>query len=202
MKPGVAVALLAAGGGTRLGGDVPKPLAPLAGRPLMLHALDAAIASRLAPVLLVVGSDEVAACAPCGIEVVHNYGWTAGIASSLGAAIGQLVARTDTGAVIVGLADQPLIGPDAYLRLAHAYHRGARLAVATYAGRRAHPVLVARDLWGEALRLEGDEGARALMREHPVSEVPCDGTGDPDDVDTPDDLAAMEARWRSETRSV
>ena len=39
------------------------------------------------------------------------------------------------GAVCVGLADQPFVGPDAYRRLAAAYDAGATLAVATYDGR-------------------------------------------------------------------
>ena len=57
---------------------------------------------------------------------------------------------------------------------------------------RADPVLLGRSLWPEARTLDGDEGVRALMRAHPVVEVGCDGTGDPTDVDTVDDLAAME----------
>ena len=51
-------------------------------------------------------------------------------------------------------------------------------------------MLLARDHWDEALGLEGDEGARVLMRRHPVVEVPCDGTGEPTDVDTPDTTSA------------
>jgi molybdenum cofactor cytidylyltransferase/nicotine blue oxidoreductase len=103
--------------------------------------------------------------------------------------------------VVVGLGDQPGVGPDAYRRLAGAYASGARLAVATYEGARGNPVLLARNHWDEALGLEGDEGARVLMRRHPVVEVSCDGTGEPTDVDTPQDLAALEARWRSPTGS-
>jgi molybdenum cofactor cytidylyltransferase len=57
---------------------------------------------------------------------------------------------------------------------------------------RANPVLVGRSLWPDARALDGDEGARALMRTHSVVEVECDGTGDPTDVDTADDLRAME----------
>ncbi len=53
-------------------------------------------------------------------------------------------------------------------------------------------MLLGRSLWPEVRTLDGDEGARALMRSHPVVEVECDGTGDPTDVDTVDDLRAME----------
>jgi molybdenum cofactor cytidylyltransferase len=196
--------LLAAGAGSRYG-NRPKLTAELGGRPVVAWALDAALGSGLAPTVLVLGreGDSVLAAAPAAanVTVVHNDQWGSGIASSLRAAIGALRALPAVEAVVVGLADQPCVGSEAYVRVAAAYASGARLAVATYAGARANPVLLARDHWHEALELEGDEGARALMRRHPVVEVPCDGTGDPTDVDTPQDLAALEARWRSPTDS-
>jgi molybdenum cofactor cytidylyltransferase/nicotine blue oxidoreductase len=153
----------------------------------------------------VVGREAVAVLAAAGVgddEVVaRNARWETGIASSLVAALRALGTRTELDAVVIGLGDQPAIGAEAYRRLAGAYDAGARLAVATYEGVRGNPVLLAREHWDEALGLEGDEGARVLMRRHPVVEVPCDGTGEPTDVDTPHDLAALEARWRSPTDS-
>jgi CTP:molybdopterin cytidylyltransferase MocA len=198
----IAAAILAAGGGTRLGGDVPKPLLPFAGRPLVEHALAAALGSGLAPVLLVVGDRAglVAAAAPPAVEVVHNEAWTSGIASSLRALL-RALEPGPTEAVVVGLADQPLVGAAAFRRVAAAYDAGARLAAATYGGVRGNPVMIAREHWPEAAGLSGDEGARVLLRTHPVAEVPCDDTGDPTDIDTASDLAALESRWRSTTRS-
>ena len=147
----------------------------------------------------VLAAADVAGERTSDLAVVRNDQWSRGIASSLHAAIVALQPAPDLAAVVVGLGDQPGVGPEAYRRLSAAYDSGARLAVATYSGVRANPVLLAREHWDEALRLEGDEGARVLMRHHPVVEVPCDGTGEPTDVDTPHDLAALEARWRSPT---
>ncbi|HEX5615514.1 MAG TPA: nucleotidyltransferase family protein [Acidimicrobiia bacterium] len=197
----LAAAVLAAGTGSRFGA-VTKPLAPFAGEPLVLHATRAALESGLAPVVVVVGHDAAAVTAvlPPEVEAVSNEGFASGIASSLQCALRALAARAVDG-VVVGLADQPLVGAHAYQRVAAAYDDGARLAVATYGGRRANPVLVGREHWAEALELTGDEGARVVMRRHPVVEVDCDGTGDPTDIDTPADLAALEARWRSTTAS-
>ncbi len=64
--------------------------------------------------------------------------------------------------------------------------------MATYDGKRGHPVLIGRSHFDEAMRLTGDEGARSLLAAHDVVEVACDGTGDATDVDTPADLAALE----------
>jgi CTP:molybdopterin cytidylyltransferase MocA len=197
---GVAVAVLAAGRGSRLGTDTPKPLVDLRGRPLAAWALDAALGSGLRPALLVVGhrGTAVEKVATEGVSVVRARGWRRGIARSLRAALDALEGWAQVGAVCIGLADQPAVGPQAYRRLADAYDAGATFAVATYGGVRANPVLLGRDLWPEARRLDGDEGARALMARHEVVEVACDGTGRPDDVDTLDDLHAIDRRWERE----
>ncbi len=67
--------------------------------------------------------------------------------------------------------------------------------MATYGGRRRNPMLFSRAMW-PLLEEEfsGDEGARAVLQAHPdlVTEVPCDGVGDPADVDTAEDLESLE----------
>ncbi|HYV59974.1 MAG TPA: nucleotidyltransferase family protein [Acidimicrobiia bacterium] len=193
-QPGVAVAVLAAGRGSRLGGDVPKPLVELRGRPLVSWALEAATGSGLRPVVLVVGhrGDAVGDAATEAVMIVRARRWRRGIARSLRAALKALDPWAQVGAVCIGLADQPLVGADAYRRLADAYRGGAALAVATYGGQRRNPVLLARPVWGEARRLAGDVGARALMGREGVVEVDCTGTGSAADVDTLDDLRSAE----------
>ena len=189
----VAIAVLAAGRGSRVGGDVPKPLLELRGRPLVSWALDAATSSGLRPVVLVVGhhGGAVARVAPEGVVVVRSRRWRRGIARSLRAALEALEPWAQVGAVAVGLADQPLVGPDAYRRLAGAYRDGATLAMATYHGQRRNPVLLARTMWAQARELDGDEGARVLMDDEAV-EVDCTDTGSAADVDTLDDLREAE----------
>jgi CTP:molybdopterin cytidylyltransferase MocA len=193
-----AVAVLAAGRGERFGGTVPKPLALFRGRPLLAYALDAARASGLAPVCCVVSDDRVAAAVPAGVDIVRNDAPERGISSSLVALLATLAARAEVDAVVVGLADQPLVGAEAYRRVGAV---DAPLAVATYAGQRGNPVRIARARWPEAMSLTGDEGARVLLRRYGAREVPCDDTGAPTDVDTPENLATLEQQWRSQTAS-
>ena len=188
----IAAAVLAAGAGRRFGPD-PKLLAPLVGRPVLAWSLEAALASGLRPVLCVVGAHarHVTRVVPAGVAVVHARRWRHGLAHSLRAGVGALEPWVQVEAVCVGLGDEPCIGPDAYRRLAAAYDGRATLWVATYGGRRAHPVLIPRALWPAVHTLRGDVGARALYARVPVVEVPCDGTGSPVDVDTEADLAAV-----------
>ena len=195
MEPSdVAIAILAAGRSSRFGGV--KLLAPLAGRPLALHAIDAARSSGVGSVLVVVDAqhDELWRVLPADVTLVLNPHAEEGIASSLRAALAHLSGNARVGAVCIGLADQPRIGAASYQRLAHERRAGAALAAATYAGERRNPVLLGSEHWPAALALRGDEGARQLMRTLPVAEVPCDGTGDPFDVDSTADLVEIERR--------
>jgi CTP:molybdopterin cytidylyltransferase MocA len=186
----VAAAVLAAGRGSRLGGDASKPLLEWRGRPLVAWALDAVQASGLAPVVVVVGyrADEVRATVGTNVEVVENPEWAEGIASSLRTVLGVLTLDAAVDAVAVGLADQPLVGAVAYRRVAAT---DGELVIPTYAGQPGNPVKLARSLWPEALELRGDVGARALARDRAVH-VDCTDTGSAADVDTLEDLERLQ----------
>lgn len=156
--------------------------------------MTAATASGLRPLVVVVGcqAPDVAAAVGAGAEVIENPDWEEGMSTSLRAGLSTVVADRSVSGVAVALADQPRIGAEAYRRLAAAHRQGAELAVATYGGKRGHPVLIGRMHFAEAMGMTGDQGARTLLAAHPVVEVPCDGTGEATDVDTPADLAALE----------
>ena len=189
----IAIAILAAGKGSRFGGDVPKPLVTLKGRSLLSYALEAAQTSQLGAIFVVVGHqhEAIVSSLPPDVEPIYNPDWDLGIASSLQAVIQTVAKYPAIEAVCIGLADQPLIGEQSYCRLEKAYAQGATFAVATYEGARRNPVLLSRCLWQEVMKLKGDRGAKVLMNDYPVVEVPCEGTGLPHDLDTLDDLAMM-----------
>ncbi len=189
----VAAVVLAAGRGSRFGADKPKPLARLGPRSLLAHAVGAAAAGGLRPVVVVVGyrAGEVAAAAGPMVRVVENPDWEDGMSTSLRAGLAALSGEEAVVAAAVALADQPRIGPDAYRRVTAAHREGASLAVATYDGVRGHPVVIGREHWPEAMALSGDAGARSLLEKYDAVEVPCDDTGSAADVDTLDDLQTL-----------
>jgi nicotine blue oxidoreductase len=198
----VAGVLLAAGEGSRFGR--PKALVMLGGRTLAERGVSLLRAGGADPVLVVTGAARVAIP---GTRTVHNEQYRTGMGSSLRVALRSLSAlpstavndtapppATDTGAVVVALADQPLISPAAVARLIAAYRAGASVAVAAYQGRPRNPVLLAREHWPEVIALAtGDQGARAFLRSRPelVTLVECGDTGRPDDIDTPADLGRI-----------
>jgi molybdenum cofactor cytidylyltransferase len=181
----VAGAVLAAGGSSRFAAG-PKQLAQLRGRSLVSTAVAAAVeADVLAVVFVVAGATDLSAVVAPEAVLLDNPGWTRGIATSLAVAVHAAdVAGID--ALVVGLADQPFVGPEAWRAVASA-DVGRPIVAASYAGRRGNPVRLDREVW-PLLPTDGDDGARTLMRGRPelVGEVPC--PGDAVDIDTVEDL--------------
>ena len=182
-----AAVVLAAGQSRRFDGSVPKLLAPFRGRPLVGWAVDAAVGARLDETVVVTGATDLSALLPPRVTILSNQSWREGQASSVRTAL-DWCQRQGHQAVVLGLADQPLIPSSAWRSVAAADERP--IAVATYDGRRRNPVRLDRSVW-DLLDVSGDEGARSLMRRRPdlVTEVACDG--EPADIDTVEELE----RW-------
>jgi CTP:molybdopterin cytidylyltransferase MocA len=156
------------------------------GKAVVTWAVEAALAAGLDATLVVTGAVDVDDLLPEGATVVRNEHWNEGQATSLQCAI-RWADEHGLDAVVVGLADQPFVTPDAWRAVAAAVERP--IAVATYAGARRNPVRLHRDVW-PLLPSTGDEGARRVIAGNAdlVGEVACDG--DPGDVDTVEDLEA------------
>ena len=192
MRSAVAGVLLAAGQGSRFGR--PKALVELDGETLAERGVTLLRAGGTDPVLIVTGAAQVELRPKHQARTVYNREWRTGMGSSLRAALRaltELEAGPEIGAVVVALADQPLVGAEAVGRLIAAYRAGAGVAVAAYGGKPRNPVLLAREHWPEVIATAtGDQGARAFLRARPdlVTLVECGDTGRPDDIDTPADL--------------
>ncbi|SEF49731.1 nicotine blue oxidoreductase [Thermomonospora echinospora] len=179
--------LLAAGEGSRLGR--PKALVEVDGERLVDRGVRMLRAAGCSPVLVVIGAAPVEVV---GAVVVPNPQWRTGMGSSLRTGLAALPPGCP--AVVVALVDQPRVTSEAVRRLVRAHREGAPIAVATYGGTPRNPVLISSRYFAEvAESAVGDVGARPFLRAHPalVTGVPCDDVAAPDDIDTPDDLAAL-----------
>ncbi|MCW3017132.1 MAG: hypothetical protein JWO02_4224 [Solirubrobacterales bacterium] len=189
-----AAIVLAAGGARRFGAA--KQLALLDGRPLLQHAVDAALAvPGLQDLVVVLGArgDAVAAGVDLGRgRSVRCEHWAHGMAASLQAGVAALDSDVDLALILLG--DQPLVTPPVIERvLAQARGQGDAFvaARAAYEGVPGHPVALSRELLTLVPTLRGDAGARDLMTAHDVRLVEVGDLGAGTDVDTPEELEAI-----------
>jgi molybdenum cofactor cytidylyltransferase len=193
----IALMVLAAGQSSRMG--VPKLLLPLGNRTVIAHVVGAALASRLRPVVVVLGheADRLRAALPPGdLVVVENPAFATGLATSLGA--GLVALPGDLTGVVVALADQPLLTSAHLDRMADAAETsGVPIVAASYGGRRGNPVYFSRAYFPELLAVTGDEGGRTVIARHADDVVLCElgDEGAGVDVDTPSDFVRMRALW-------
>ncbi len=193
----IAAVVLAAGRSTRMGGPN-KLLAEIARRPLIRIAVEAALASRAKPVIVVAGHqrdhvEKVLAGLPA--RLVHNPDFAQGLGTSLKAGISAVPADAD-GAVVC-LGDMPQVDAGLIDRLIAAFDpdRGALVVVPTFEGKRGNPVLWSRRFFPDLMAIEGDVGARHLIGRYgeAVVEVPVEGKAALVDIDTPEALIGVKA---------
>lgn len=203
----VVAIVLAAGSATRFGGD--KLSAPLEGRPILRHVLDALAAVPVADVVVVTPPAYPAwlpAVAPptSSVWIAVNPDPGAGIASSV--RVGLEHALEEGGdaieGVLVVLGDQPRLEPDVVRAVLKAGARTDRPIVAPrYEDGGRNPVLVRRRAFDLLRAVEGDRGLGPFIQRHAelVAEIPVAAPNP--DVDTRADLVALAAAgWADRVR--
>ena len=180
----------------------PKLLKTAGGKTIFEITLDHHLASSLPRVCAVVPGwlDDfgplIAHCASGRVSFVM-MDKPCEMASSLKAGWEYLRCEGAFDGIMVSLADQPLVTAGTIDGLIRSFSLSARpICVPVFSGRRGHPVIIGRDLDREVLSLEGDEGARSLLRKHEddIEEVPLDSDEVLRDFDTPEDLAGILTR--------
>ncbi|MEO8252667.1 MAG: nucleotidyltransferase family protein [Chloroflexota bacterium] len=184
----VGAVILAAGASRRYGS--PKQLVMVDGRTLLEHAVDAAVAAGLAPVLAVV---PVWLSRPVRLDAdwlgwVRNPFPERGVSLSLQLGIDALGDEVEAAVILLG--DQPRLPADGIVAILAA--RGEKPLIASVAdGIPAPPILIERSHFGLVEALAGDVGLREFIRSNAdlVWSVPV--AEHPPDLDTPDDLGRI-----------
>lgn len=186
----IACLLLAAGSSSRFGGC--KQLAPLNGKPLVVHALEALLPLFDGSLFIVLGAsrDQIRPLVASRSQVIEHRHWRKGIGSSIALGVTAIEARLDYDAILVALADQARLGSDDYRRLIERFD-GERIVAAGYAGRAGVPAIFPASRFATLCRLDGDRGARPLLDAMGAQIVSVPMPAAADDIDTIEDLRRL-----------
>ncbi len=192
----VAAVILAAGASSRMAPrnkllvDLPD------GRAMVAHVVDTALASNARPVIVVTGHQRAEieqALQGRDVQFVHAPDAASGLAASLRSGLRALPAQTE--AALVCLGDMPLISPALLNQLIAAWdpEEGRTIILPTHQGRAGNPVLWDRRFFDDIAALQGDQGARRLLREHAdqVTEIEIGSDAVLQDFDTPETLKGL-----------
>jgi molybdenum cofactor cytidylyltransferase len=188
----LAAVVLAAGGSSRLGRT--KQLLRHRGEPLIARMTRLAQGAAGGRVIVVLGAERqrLASCLHrrgLALDLVHNSRWRDGLASSL--QIGLRRVPADAAGVLVLLVDQARLEATDIARLVARWSvRPGRPAAAFYRGHPGAPAIIPRSLFRRIGALQGDVGARHLLRglgDLTLVDMPAASF----DVDTPADAEAL-----------
>ena len=200
----IGAVLLAAGEGRRMGG-VAKPLIRLQGVPLITRHLIALSGAGVDDVVVVTGYARDAVeeqVRSFSVTLAHNEAYAEGQQGSVRVGLAALDGSFD--AVIVMLADQPLIGASDLTELIGAFKKrpAGHVVVPVVQGQRGNPIVLDGLAHAQILASETNLGCRHLIERQPelVHVHETANTRFVTDLDTVEDLEQLAQRtgWRLE----
>jgi molybdenum cofactor cytidylyltransferase len=201
----VAEVILAAGRASRMGRE--KVLLDLGGKPVISHVLDAVCNAELSDASNIVivanprNEDSIrSVVGRSKVRVVCNLSFEQGLGSSIGA--GVAATAPDASALLLMQGDQPLVSAAMLLRLIVEWRESQTdYVAASYDEITTTPVLFSHALFAEMSQLQGDVGARSVLRNHKgrvVAFPSWRGT----DIDTEDDYRKVQQLWQKHNEGV
>lgn len=192
----IAAIILAAGQSKRFG-DQNKMLFEVDGTAIIRRTVSTVSSAQLGDAVLVSGKDTADVLKACeGVDIRHIENPTpwAGMGTSLAA--GANAISEDMEAFFVVLGDMPFLKSETITQMAEAFDpkSGNDIAVPIHNGRRGHPVLFAKKYLTRLRALTGDQGARALLIEHPerIQAIVVDDAGTLVDIDKLEDATTKD----------
>lgn len=195
----IGAIVLAAGRSVRMGKA--KQLLRVNGRTMLEQTLAGVRESAVDVIVLVLGYAAVEIQRETlpgllhGVTCVVNKGYEKGISSSLRAGLASLGPWVD--AALVVLADQPFVKPETVDAMIHAYKgSNAKVVIPHHKGKNGNPVLLDREVFSEAIKLEGDTGFRAIFGSHAAQllALDVDDEGVLLDIDSREDYERLRNR--------
>jgi molybdenum cofactor cytidylyltransferase len=164
-----AIIILAAGSASRFGSA--KQLFRFGNKTLIQHVIDEAIAAKAGVVIVVTGahSDEVSKNINQEVQIIFNEQWKEGMASGIAAGVNKSIALNNhVNKIIIAVCDQPFISADLFKQLVAKQHETGRPIIAcAYSDTLGTPVLFTQKYFHALRVLQGDEGAKKILKSNP-----------------------------------
>lgn len=191
---GIGILILAAGASTRLG--QPKQLLSYRGKPLIQHIAEVAIASGSQAVGVVLGAYAETIephLATLNVHVIYNQHWSTGMASSIQCGLQEiLMLSPNLDAIVLMVCDQPFVSPHLIQQLMSGYRTSNYPIVASeYAGTLGVPALFDKTFFPKLSTLQGDVGAKSIIRQHCSHSLSLPFLEGAIDLDTPQNLSIL-----------
>ena len=189
--------MLAAGGSRRLG--QPKQFLEFEGKTLLRRGAEAMAASVCRPVVAVIGAENEkseAEISDLPITTRFNREWQLGMSSSIKLGLAELLLiESDIDAVVITLCDQPFVNTEIINQLAATFKATRKhMIAAEYDGVAGVPAIFSKEMFDALSKLEGDKGARDLLRDPNASIETIEIKEAAVDIDTRDDLGRLNSR--------
>jgi molybdenum cofactor cytidylyltransferase len=192
----IGAVILAAGESKRLGRS--KQLLQFRGKSLIRRVVEAAIAAKCRPVVVVLGTDQRAnetipdQLRDTKAKIVFNSEWRRGIGTSIRAGVKEVAADDEVSGALLLTCDQPFVDAPLLEHLVAAHQRTKKPVVASaYDGTLGVPALFERSCFDELLQLGDDEGAKKLILQDPSRMKLVLFRGGEVDIDTPADYQKL-----------
>ncbi|UIR56851.1 NTP transferase domain-containing protein [Sphingobacterium sp. SRCM116780] len=188
------IIILAAGNSSRLG--TAKQLLPFEGKSLLLHTVEQALASQPAVVIVVVGANQadiVPSLANQPISICYNEEWSSGMASSIRKAVQQLITEhPSVENCILSVCDQPYLNTAIFNQLLATYSTSEKEIVASdYGTAIGVPVLFGQNYFQTLLSLEGENGAKIVLKNNMHDVAIISFEKGVIDIDEPEDMTHL-----------
>lgn len=159
--------ILAAGASSRF--DAVKQAYRLKDTALLHRAVATARRAELEPVVVLGahrGAVEKLLSSQC--PRVFNSDWEEGMASSIRRGVEYVAHHLEADRLMICTCDQPLVAPAQLRELHRRVGADVEITAAEYDGVLGVPACFSRRVFSELLELQGDRGARSLLRRNPA----------------------------------
>jgi molybdenum cofactor cytidylyltransferase len=193
-ESGCATIVLAAGASTRLG--QPKQLLRADGESLLHRTVRIATDAGCSPIFVVLGFEAASMQQELGgleTKIVINPDWQSGMGSSLRCGVNALMKEIPLPSkALLLLCDQAKLCAEILFKLMRmSVEAGSLITASNYAGRLGVPAIFAKQLYPDLLKVEGDQGARSIIRQYLNQTTVVDFPDGAIDIDTLQDLVYL-----------